>query len=269
MAYMTVLGWTVKLLKARPVERRFVSVGPSVSVLSGERNEARIGQKRQWSCTTAPMTAASTAFLRAVLMGRGHVWSLDGELSSSGGASWEPPTTGTNPSFTSSSPFYGKAALYNPTGTGGVGLVAPDAAFPRWTLFFYSSTTGVGSWDRYALTSTGLRYKNGAVSTWTGVAVKTSTAFVLHPVNDAGAASNRYFSHIVAIPEVASAEALAAMTGAAVASTPSPSPLPRLSMYGDFVGDDFIVARANVTNEELRRVGMAQLRALSFDISEA
>lgn len=175
--------------------------------------------KRGWQLMTRLMPIAEARALKAMILGRGHVWSFDG---SSAYSSKGLAVTGAYTMSASGGAFGGYL-----TGATGGALISGLTAYTAWTTAQWIYTGS--AWEHRLQTSAGLKYTNGAPTPGASWSYPiTSGAYAI--------ASGVQIDDLVILPY-----ALPAALCAQWSQTLPFGPLPQLTLTGDLIDEDSLL----------------------------
>lgn len=208
--------------------------------------------KRGWQMMTRIMPIAEARALKALILGRGHVWSFDG---SSAYSSKGLAVTGAHTMSASGGAFGGYL-----TGATGGALISGLTGYTAWTTAQWIWTGSV--WEHRLQTSAGLKYTNGS---------PTPSASWSYPLTTGSyaIASGVQIDDLAILPY-----ALPAALCAQWSQTLPFGPLPQLTLTGDLIDEDSLLVEG-MNQPEIAATHAAidgvwqQVGTLSLELAES
>jgi hypothetical protein len=268
MSTLTIHGWEIE---AADISRSEELVqGAFRRAASARLNHSRQASKRAWVVKTPVQDPDVAEVLRALVNGKGDVWSFDADVYSSKGRAFSsvPARDTTNFKF-------GVASMTASSGNTFTSTWTEDTL--RTVLLWRRA--GSGSFNHYALVCDGAsvtaKYKNGSTTAETVTNWFTPSAdgsFALLGKNDSGTNTTVQYDDVVVIVGEAPAEAITAWA----AATEAWADIPTLRVSGDLIArsDSVQVIPAYKGSSYVQGVSpvsgtfVSNLEALSFDLRE-
>lgn len=270
MAYLSINGLTVDVARANPVKARRKTKGRERTGITGDVTEARRGSKGAWDITTIPLPPNEAESLENLLLGRGHRWTLAGDLASSGAAGIRSHAAALVVRYTfAGAPYAGTDGAYQIRIFSGTTVdFRAGLTGARWTILASKGSAFTG------VRSSGNAWRGGidqGVTSYPWVSRQGNGDVRLEGKLDDGSNAFQDYGQLVALPWLAPDAHMKAWTAW---TTRRWGPLPLLDCSGDFIPQTAIFARARFAQSTHSRAantsGTVQpRRALSFTLTEA